>query len=348
MRVLYVALTRAKEKLIITGFIKKDKIDKIMENTEKYEDLNIMLLQKAKSYLEWLILINSYNEKEINKISTWNFYKKEDILEMSKNESSKEEENISKEIIKKLEEFPIDEKIEEQIAKKLNYQYPYIESTTIPTKTSVTEIKQMSLESIENQNKILEDTQNEEELPKPKFLQADEETKISNAEKGTLIHLCMQKLDVKKQEYNITEIKELVDKLVSQKIITQPEADSINLRKIVQFTKSEIWKELNKANIVEREQPFYINILAKDIYNKNVDEKILVQGIIDLYYINTKGELVLVDFKTDYVSNNEENSLIDKYKIQLDLYKKALESSTGKKVDKTYIYSTYLEKEIIV
>ena len=99
---------------------------------------------------------------------------------------------------------------------------------------------------------------------------------------------------------------------------------------------------------MEQEKPFYINIPAKEIYNKNVEEKILVQGIIDLYYINQKGELILVDFKTDYVPDRQEDILINKYKTQLYLYKKALEISLEKKVDKTYIYSTYLEKEIML
>ena len=158
----------------------------------------------------------------------------------------------------------------------------------------------------------------------------------------------MQKKKKKKQDYNFSEIKDLVDRLVAKKIITQQEANSINLNKILQFTKSEIWKEITKANTIEREKPFYINIPAKDIYNKSVDEKILVQGIIDLYYINEQEELILVDFKTDYVPNNEEKILIDKYKIQLELYKKALELSLERKVNKTYIYSTYLDKEIII
>ena len=105
---------------------------------------------------------------------------------------------------------------------------------------------------------------------------------------------------------------------------------------------------MTKSNIIEREKPFYINIPAKDIYDKNVDEKILVQGIIDLYYINEKGELILVDFKTDYVPNKEEKILIDKYKVQLNLYKTALESALERKVNRTYIYSTYLDKEIII
>ena len=370
MRVLYVALTRAKEKIIITGFTKKEKIDKMMENVEKYENLSVMLLQNAKSYLEWLMLIYNYNKEKMKELATINYYKKEDIIKMYEKENEKkQEEDIYKNIIKKLEEYPKDEKLEKQIKEKLNYIYPYIESTIIPTKTSVTEIKQIKMEGInkqdikgtiveyinieklnnikDNYNKTIENSKTEE-LPKPKFLQSNGDMNITSAEKGTLIHLCMQKLDVKKQEYNIEEIKELVEKLVVKKIITQQEANVINLNKILQFTKSNIWKEITKSQTVEQEKPFYINIPAKEIYNKNVEEKILVQGIIDLYYINQKGELILVDFKTDYVPDRQEDILINKYKTQLYLYKKALEISLEKKVDKTYIYSTYLEKEIML
>ena len=75
-----------------------------------------------------------------------------------------------------------------------------------------------------------------------------------------------------------------------------------------------------------------------------MEEEILVQGIIDLYYIDKNNNLVLVDYKTDFVSQAQE--LIQKYKVQLDLYKKALEEALNKKVSKVYIYSTYLKKEI--
>ena len=78
-----------------------------------------------------------------------------------------------------------------------------------------------------------------------------------------------------------------------------------------------------------------------DISKEN-DENILVQGIIDLYYINKDNELILLDYKTDYVNN--ENELVDKYKVQLEIYKRALEKSLNRKVDKVYIYSLYLQK----
>ena len=88
-----------------------------------------------------------------------------------------------------------------------------------------------------------------------------------------------------------------------------------------------------------------MTIPAREIYKKEVEEKILVQGIIDLYYIDRNDNLVLLDYKTDYLENGAEE-LIQKYDSQLQLYKKALEDALNRKVDKIYIYSTYLGKAI--
>ena len=365
MRVLYVALTRAKEKIIITGLAKKEKQDKMLENVEKYDELNIMLLSKSKSYLDWITLVHLYYEQTMESLATWNVLQKEDIIKMCATQEPEKEENKTDEILKKLNEFKIEDVKANEIQKLLEYQYKYSDATIIPTKTSVTEIKEMKKSALgEKSKKEAENTkmkqcvfreENESEnenivskveFPKPKFLQSDEETEISNAEKGTLIHLCMQKLDINKKEYTIQNVKELLDKLVAKKTITEQEANAINIKKIYQFTKSNIWQEMTEAQVVEREKPFYINIPAQEIYEKDLEEKVLVQGVIDLYYISSNGELVLVDFKTDYVPDKNEQILIERYSSQLQLYKRALESATGKRVDKTYIYSTYLEKEI--
>ena len=158
----------------------------------------------------------------------------------------------------------------------------------------------------------------------------------------------MQKLDLRKAKYSYDDIKQLVDDLMIKKIITNKEAEAININKIYQFTKSKLWNEMLNAKEVQREKSFYINIPAKEVYNEELDEKLLVQGIIDLYYITHEDELVLVDFKTDFVENRDEQILVDKYKIQLELYKRALESATGRKVKNVYIYSTYLDKEILI
>ena len=114
----------------------------------------------------------------------------------------------------------------------------------------------------------------------------------------------------------------------------------------MQFLNSSIWKEMQEAKQVYKEKPFYIEIDASTIQPENKEDMILVQGIIDLYYINQNDEIILVDYKTDYVEDGKEQDLVNKYRIQLDLYKQALEKSLNKKVSKTYIYSIYLEKEI--
>ncbi len=153
----------------------------------------------------------------------------------------------------------------------------------------------------------------------------------------------MQYLDVK-VDYTLTKVKELVDSLQKRNRITKEEAEAINIQKVYNFTKSKIWKYMKNAKKIYREEPFYYYISAKEVYGKEIDEKILLQGIIDLYYINQDDTITLVDYKTDYVEKEEE--LIEKYDKQLEIYKTALEEATGKKVAEVYIYSTYLNKEI--
>ena len=156
----------------------------------------------------------------------------------------------------------------------------------------------------------------------------------------------MQKLNPK-QEYDLNKIKEFIKELEYKEIITEKEAKAINPYKILEFTKSDIWMELKEAKEIYKEKPFYINIPVKEIYNsEEIEESILVQGIIDLYYINKNNQIILLDYKTDYIEKGEENKLVERYKEQLQLYKKALEGALQKKVDKVYIYSVYLGKKI--
>ena len=139
----------------------------------------------------------------------------------------------------------------------------------------------------------------------------------------------------------------MISELLQKQIITKKEADSISPFKIFAFTKSNIWKELKKSKKIEKEKPFYINVSAKEIFKQEVDDDILVQGIIDLFYINENNELILVDYKTDFVEIGKEQALISKYQKQLDLYKRALEEALDMKVSKVYIYSVSLEKELL-
>ena len=354
MRILYVALTRAKEKLIITGIkndYQKDFL-KMSEQVERYikkdGKINTILIKKYKKYLDWILLVYEYEKEKNKNCMLLNLYKKKDILNRCK-KIQKEKVNVIEELNKKeitKEEFKTLEKI-------LNYTYPNKLATTIPTKTSVTKLKQVEQEKLDigieeligKQRNLEDKIEDIIEFPKPQFLKLEEKNKLTGAQNGTLIHLCMQNLD-EKVDYNLIKVKELINSLVEKQIITKIEADNINPFKILEFTKSEIWRELKTAKLIEREKPFYLNIPANTIYNEEIEETILVQGVIDLYYVNKNNELILVDYKTDYIEKNKKYELVNKYKKQLELYQEALEQSFNKKVSKKYIYSTCLGQAI--
>ena len=358
MRILYVALTRAKEKIYVTG-IKKD----FEKNKEKMSDLvdiykkengkiNPILIKKYKNYIDWILLVYMYNFENTKEIMKVNTLKRREILKDLKTE---EEEKID--IFKILEENSknvTDEEILE-LKNKLIFEYKFKGLSDIPTKESVTNIvhKNVGKEvNLINEEEPLEskgdfEEENEITFPKPKFLIGTEEEKISSAKRGTLIHLCMKNLQFGR-EYNLDDVKELINDLEARKIITDKEKESINPWVILKFTKSNIWKELKEAKEYHKEEPFYINIPANEVMKSTLDENILVQGIIDLYYVTKDDELVLLDYKTDFINEGEEQILIDRHKPQLMLYKRALESGINKKVNKIYIYSTKLGKEILI
>lgn len=336
MRILYVALTRAKEKLIIVG--RQKDVNKKMSEKQKLLEIystiddnkiNPYLLQKYKTYLDWLELI--YLKEGVantKNLFTVNINKKEKTSVKIENEV----EDISKKIIEESNKNN-DEQEKEKIKEILNWQYKHQSIEGIPTKTSVSKLK-------EEREQEIQITQ------EPKFINEEAKTKLTGAQKGTLIHLCLQKMR-ETEEYNLEKITELIEGLKDKEIITEIEAQNIDKEKLLEYTNSQLWTELKQAKEIHKEHPFYINIKASRIYNqinKEDDEEILVQGVIDLFFIDKDDKLILVDYKTDYVQN--ENELVEEYKGQLDLYKKALEQSLNKKVDKMCIYSVYLNKLI--
>ena len=336
MRVLYVALTRAKEKLIITGTSKdfekslKEKEDMLsLYNAKNGEKIEERLLKKYTSYLDWITLL-MLKDKEQSKINLY-------IHKLEEN-TKQEVEDVQEQ----KEERKQNEEEIEKIRKELEWQYEYSISSQIPTKTSASKLKEeKNNETIEIELDELLNSKKEYHMQVPKFASKEKE-KISNARKGTLVHLCIQKLDSTK-EYTKEDLQNLIQDLMDREIILREEAEVIPIIALQNYLKSNLWKELKDAKEIHKEEPFYLELSANRV-NKEYpqDENILLQGIMDLYYINKNDELVLVDYKTDYVEKNEEQKLIEKYKEQLNLYKEALEKSLDRKVDKTMIYSTWI------
>ena len=353
-RILYVALTRAKEKLYITGRSKdftkyvQDK-NKILEMYESENiKLDAKLMKKANSYLDWIMYVYLFNQGrtitlkgeqyKLSDIITLNVSNKKDLLKTLAKEEVVEQIDLKEKIEQILKNKSEEEnkKSEQALKELLEWKYDYIVDTTLPTKSSVTKIKQEKIKLEEMLKGIESEEAEYKKSYTPKFMQEDK--KISNAEKGTLVHLCIQRLDEKK-DYELKDIQNMIFSLVEKEIITQNEADAIDVNLIYQYTKSKLFEELRQAKEVHKEQPFYINIPAKDVVSEaeNSKKNILVQGIIDLYYIDKNDNLILIDFKTDYISNepNAKEKILDKYKVQLEIYKTALEQALCRKVNKT-------------
>ena len=353
-RILYVALTRAKEKLYITGRSKdftkyvQDK-NKVLEMYESENiKLDAKLMKKANSYLDWIMYVYLFNQGrtitlkgeqyKLSDIITLNVSNKKDLLKALAKEEVVEQIDLKEKIEQILKNKSDEEnkKSEQALKELLEWKYDYSVDTTLPTKSSVTKIKQEKIKLEEMLKGIESEEVEYKKSYTPKFMQEDK--KISSAEKGTLVHLCIQRLDERK-DYELKDIQNMILNLVEKEIITQNEADAIDVNLIYQYTKSQLFEELRKAKEVHKEQPFYINIPAKDVVSEagNSKKNILVQGIIDLYYIDKNDNLVLIDFKTDYISQepNAKEKILEKYKVQLEIYKTALEQALGRKVDKT-------------
>lgn len=348
-RILYVALTRAKEKLIITGRRKdlsKD-LAKKQEELELYtqdkERIDNKLVKKAKSYLDWIMLVYLFNKNNINDIMELYEHNKNDLIkEIINKEETADNINLINVIEEEAGKLKNEEEIE-NISKELNWKYKYQDETTIPTKTSVTKIKELKNENVIDIEDILNDNKEIKLEAEANFIKQEE--KISSSKKGSLVHLCLQRID-ERQDYNIEDLKKLVQGLVFNEIITEKEAESIDVNILYKYVKSELFEELRQAKKIYKEQPFYINVPVKELYKDvgDTQEKILVQGIIDLFFINNKDELVLIDYKTDYVEKGKESVIKERYKVQLELYKNALEKSFNKKVSRAQIYLAQLRK----
>ena len=336
MRILYVALTRAKEKLIITGTVKdyqKD-IDKKKDILAIYKNdkntINPIILKKYLSYYDWiqLVLLNS-NIKDMIKV---NLYAKKEILK------------TEVEVEKKIREFDFEEKTDfEKIEREFNWKYKKELLTTLPIKSTVSKVKEKQNEELDFDSLGNKKIGIAEIIPN--FMKDEEE--VTNSRIGTLMHLFLQKINFKKR-YNMEKLQELKQELISKKIITKTESDYIDINKIYRFLNSDIAEKIYNSKIIEQEKAFCIKLLANEIFENATNETILVQGIIDLYFVTADDKVILLDYKTDYVNPNKENILIQKYKNQLNIYKKAIESSLNKNVDEVYIYSLYLNKAIKV
>lgn len=361
MRILYVAFTRAKEKLIITGSVPN--IEKAvqkwcystMNSVEKIAPFETI---KAKTYLDWIGIAMVKHPKgnvlrEIADIdvenidfkdeSMWNIqiWNKGTILgEIEEIKVEEEREDID---LKENENI-----YKEEIERRLGYIYPYTYSSSMPANISVSDLKKQYYN--EEENDSVSNIYKTETLKKPKFLQEDKG--LSPSEKGTAMHSVMQHIDLDKT-LNIQDIKNELSYLTIKEFLTKEEIGSVKPYKILRFFQSDLGKRLlkvyNTSGSVKREVDFYMDIpstvINKDLPKLYENEKIRLQGIIDCYFEEKDG-LVLIDYKTDYVGEDGVEPIKDRYRIQLKYYEDALVKITGKKVKEKYLYLFYNEEVV--
>lgn len=358
MRILYVAFTRVKEKLIITGSVRD--IGKAVNGWYSCLDTGDIKLPEyrilnAKNYLDWIgpalirhgdcsllrksaAVDEGYEETLLEDDSVWEVrsWNKGDILTVEVEAEQKEEDFLCK--LKELKLDNPDSEYSEEIVKRLDWEYQYRMSGKLPAKVSVTELKRRS------------NTEFSEEyapslvympplVKKPTFL---EETKgLNAAERGTVLHFVMQHLDLKKVS-TPQEIKTQVDEMIVNELLTEQEAKTVDINRIDKFFRSPLGQRSLRTNSVNREVPFNIELKSTEIY-KDLPEEIygketvLLQGVIDCYF-EENGDIVLVDYKTDYVPDGEIELIKEKYRVQIEHYTRALERITGRKVKEKYIY----------
>lgn len=377
LRVLYVAFTRAKEKLYITGTVKKffDRLEKFSQSCTDSSKLSFMQLTTAQTYLDWFLpclcghvaIQPLYEEAAIDR-DVFDREPEYAIRYITAKELQKEpnEETIAKAAkitdVKgraQLESILAAEEVSE-LEERFSYHYAYEKSIGLPAKMSVSELKRVSYEQVlEEEMADYEtfangavvscdaevDSDNTVEELIPEFLK-ETQKETSAIQRGNAYHHVMERMDFSLRK--VGQIADYIENLVQSGRITQAEAECISYRKIKDFLNTGLAIRMHTACMegnLFREQPFVYEIPAEIIDSENKVDNLLIQGIIDGYFVED-GEIVLMDYKTDYVHTSEE--LIRRYEMQLRYYAQALQALTGKKVKEMWIYSFCLGEEILV
>jgi ATP-dependent helicase/nuclease subunit A len=364
MRILYVACTRAKEKLIMTGTVNniQKSIEKWLSSASlEYNRILPSEVLKGRSYMDWIGMALCHhrdgailkeanvplNEMSKNDSSKWEIklWNKSDLVNKTDLVSLDQEEDNKQSIIYNT---TLNKEASEEINKILSYEYPLKASTTIKSNISVSDLKRRN----EEENYNTENIYKQSIMITPKFLQ--EKKGLTSSEKGTAIHFVMKKINLNKVS-SVKEIKEQLQQLVEDELLLNEELRVINPYKILNFFKSDLGSKIielsESGKKIYREIPFYTEISSLDVDksldNKYKDEKVRLQGIIDCFF-EYNGDLMLLDYKTDYVEEGKEQEFKERYKKQLEYYSDAIFKMTGKEVRYKYLYSFSLEKEIEV
>lgn len=348
LRILYVGCTRPQHKLIMIGSVRD-----VQNSTQKWSHMPTPFnLARGKNPLDWIgpVLMRhpdgaplrelsevSWTEEDLqNNPSRWQvkILKRSDI-----GISDAKMANLLNAFHNQVKEHK-NSSDSELIAQRLDWQYPFEQAERIPSKVSVSQIQKGLVDP------ALMGIEMSAQLIRPRFVEGVQD--LTSAQKGSIMHFVLQHLDFNKVK-DQKAICQQVEMMVKQEMLLEDEAKTVNTTKIYRFFSSPLGQRILNAREVKREVPFNQLRLAAEIMDDTIipDEKLLVQGVIDLFFYEGD-EIVLVDYKTDYITEDNREELISFYQPQLTLYKEALETIQGKKVKESYLYFFGIDDAVLV
>lgn len=370
MRVLYVALTRAKEKLILTGCVKdmKKRLDEwALAASTAEQHLPVFRMQKAKHYLDWVMPallrhpqgIEFLKQEEIEmwgepyqfvgNPSKWQItlvHKEEIYLER---QQKKEERKAAKNDFLDWDMEQDYSGKREEIFKCLDWIYPYREATCLPAKVTVSEVKRKQFEEGIGENGEVHGKGNWAPVFRQPCFVEKEET-LTSAQVGTAMHRFMEYADFRKH-YDDTEIEKQILVMKNEDLLTELEGTALNREALCAFFDSELAQRMRKSERIEKERPFAMTMTPKELFLQgeygDIQENVLINGIIDCFFYEGE-DIVLLDYKNDRVPIGGEEVLKEKYQTQIQIYRKALERIVGAKVKECYLYSFDLNKGLLL
>ncbi|WP_100403344.1 helicase-exonuclease AddAB subunit AddA [Bacillus sp. FJAT-42315] len=359
MRVLYVALTRAKEKLFLLGTQKN--ADKSLVNWEKGWSSTDWLLSDtdraaAISYFDWIgpalvrhrewTLSDHPNLDHFADIhhhaSRWKIeiVHPESLLEPEQEVDPQQVDWQTK--VENSEPIAISSPYKQQIIERMSWQYSNPVATKLRSKQSVSDLKRMNEIYNEGAGNELVKSFQRPIFSRPAFMQ---EKALSPAEVGTAVHTVMQHVPLHEQPTE-ADIHSLLEELIQRELLTSEQAEVIDPHRIVSFFETEVGQMLLRADHVYRETPFNMGVKASELHTdwSGSEEIVLVQGVIDCL-IDIDGQLYLLDYKTDQITGRFAGGfdearpvLEERYRIQIDLYAKAIEQIWKRKIVRKYLF----------
>ncbi|MBH5318141.1 helicase-exonuclease AddAB subunit AddA [Paenibacillus sp. GSMTC-2017] len=356
MRILYVALTRPKEKMFLVGTVADvaKKMKRWEQSIDGYGNVTDFRVATARSFMDWIGPLAVKNNVVSESPSTWTAQ----ILPATlfANEAAATEEEMDESLTTAFTErlaavttLALLNDVEEDVEmrKRLSWQYPHKSAQLIAAKTSVTEMKRLHSvleeETVETplfttEIKDKESTQNYTlRLRRPAFM---EEKSLTAAEKGSVNHLLMQHVPLSGSPDKDT-LEETLAGMIDKRLLTKHQSEAIDLNAVAAFFNSDVGRRLLGASWVRREVPFSCMFPASRVYGAQdellEDEPILIQGVIDCLFRDEQG-VVLLDYKTDRVSRGEWDQAAERHRFQLDLYAEAIEMVLGQKVNERILF----------